>query len=82
MNRYIVVEQQSGGCDYTIGCGTRVSLVEADSMKHALQVFVEKHYEEYVSGDADATYLIPGVAEYAPDSVEIWSSARPICSML
>jgi len=32
MKKFLVVERQVGGCDYTIGCGVRVYTEEAESM--------------------------------------------------
>lgn len=34
--KFLVVQRQSGGCDYTIGCGVAVSVVEADDMQAAI----------------------------------------------
>ena len=30
--RYYLVERQSGGCDYTIGCGIRITQLNANSL--------------------------------------------------
>ena len=32
MKTFLVVEEQYGGCDYTIGCGIRATVVQAESL--------------------------------------------------
>ena len=41
MNKYLFVEYQDGGCDYTIGCGVRLTDIDAASMKEATEIFVK-----------------------------------------
>jgi hypothetical protein len=36
--RYFLIERQSGGCDYTIGCGLRVRELKAASVEEAREV--------------------------------------------
>lgn len=43
---YVLIERQSGGCDYTIGCGLRVTNLKATTLAEA--------QEEAVSGIGDA----------------------------
>lgn len=33
--KYILVQTQQGGCDYTIGCGVRVTELKAKNVHHA-----------------------------------------------
>lgn len=35
--RFFLKEFQTGGCDYTIGCGTRVTEIEADTLEEAVE---------------------------------------------
>lgn len=37
--KYLVIQTQTGeGCDYTIGCGTRADIIEAESLEIAQQM--------------------------------------------
>lgn len=36
MKRYYLIERQGGGCDYTIGCGLRISKLDATTMSEAI----------------------------------------------
>ena len=47
MASYIVHLYQSGGCDYTIGCGTVVCALEADTYTEALEEVEDLFDEEY-----------------------------------
>lgn len=38
---YYLVERQSGGCDYTIGCGIRVTKLNATSKSEAMEEAAE-----------------------------------------
>jgi hypothetical protein len=51
MKRFLLVEDQSGGCDYTIGCGTRVTEFEAADMAAAIAYL--RHNAEH--DDCDET---------------------------
>ena len=31
MNKYLVIYNQSSGCDYTIGCGINYEIIESES---------------------------------------------------
>jgi len=35
MSKFVAIWRQSGGCDYTIGCGIAVEHLEAESILHA-----------------------------------------------
>lgn len=35
--KFLLVERQNEGCDYTIGCGTRVTTFDAESVEAAMQ---------------------------------------------
>lgn len=41
MKKFVLVERHGGGCDYTIGCGIRVTELEAESLEEAYQQTVE-----------------------------------------
>lgn len=47
--KFLLVEKQGGGCDYTIGCGIRTSIIEADNMKDAVaKVSGVDKYGDYI----------------------------------
>ena len=63
MAEYICIEDQgSRGCDYTIGCGVKVTSVEADSPEEAFKIFTKKCYwEDYFNGNvSDPRHLVSG----------------------
>jgi hypothetical protein len=70
MAKFITIEYQSGGCDYTIGCGVRVSdPFEADSLQAAFEHYVASREADYL----DELYYNPWEGdEYTPDEAEIW----------
>jgi hypothetical protein len=39
--KYMLIERQSGGCDYTIGCGIRVTTLLAKDLKSAKEEAAE-----------------------------------------
>lgn len=43
MPKFLIHTQQSGGCDYTIGCGHRIDIITADNLL-AAKLFVEQHW--------------------------------------
>lgn len=46
--KYLVVQKHDGGCDYTIGCGTRVDLVDAGCPAAAINTVCDiESVEEY-----------------------------------
>lgn len=47
MKNYIVIEYQTGGCDYTIGCGYRITSFQAKNWKEALDIVLTKEGEDY-----------------------------------
>ncbi len=52
MAKYIVIKKQFGeGCDYTIGCGTRKDIVEAESIDEIMEKIAlsEGKHEPYCS---------------------------------
>lgn len=38
MKKYLLIREQSGGCDYTIGCGVAYSIFEAENIEAAIKV--------------------------------------------
>ena len=72
MPRYLFLEQQERGCDYTIGCGTRLTDIDAPSAEAAR----EKFWNEYLDGDDLEDWSCnPLELENAPDSVEMYEIA-------
>lgn len=47
MKQYIVIEYQTGGCDYTIGCGYRITTFEAKNWQEAVDTVLTKEGEDY-----------------------------------
>jgi len=41
MPKFLVIYRQTGGCDYTIGCGVSVVTIEAPSMDAAVAIVTE-----------------------------------------
>lgn len=52
MKKFLIVERQGGGCDYTIGCGIKVSVVECESM----EALLEKTHAKALSTEDDEEY--------------------------
>lgn len=47
MKTYIVIEYQTGGCDYTIGCGYRITTFKAKNWKEAVDIVLTKEGDDY-----------------------------------
>lgn len=58
MSKWVAIMSQKGeGCDYTIGCGVKTAIFEAESLPAAKQTLISKMgMDEYFSGECDATY--------------------------
>lgn len=70
MAEYICIEDQLGGCNYTLHCGTKITSVEADSFEEAFEKFVEVCYwDKYFSGECNPQSLTDG--EHGRDTVRI-----------
>lgn len=50
--KFLVVEEQEGGCDYTIGCGVCTSVVQGASLEEV----VERIHREFVETEIDAEF--------------------------
>ena len=75
MKKFLIKEYQEGGCGYTIGCGTRTSIIEAESMDDALSKYVKEREDEYREYDG-TIYSNPwDGGEYKPDSAVIYEIA-------
>ncbi len=67
--KYLVIQTQSReGCDYTIGCGTRADIIEAESLEIAQQMVlfpngVSEKAVIFDDGDGDYIKSIRIVAE-------------------
>lgn len=48
---YLIMQQKGEGCDYSIGCGTKVKWLKGDTLDEAKQAVVE-----YFSGDGSNGY--------------------------
>jgi hypothetical protein len=78
--KFILVSEEDGGCDYTIGCGICVEEIEANSLKAAIEVVVspdeygERTNVDYWQADRDAAhsivkstlYVVSEVVDMAP----------------
>lgn len=63
------MEQNSSGCDYTIGCGALVLFIEADSREEAIRIMNKKWWmEDYMNGESDPSYYINGER-----ALKLWS---------
>lgn len=48
MKKFLIVEYQEGGCDYTIGCGVRLNgVIEAPNKEDAIAKFVKEFEEDW-----------------------------------
>lgn len=72
MKKFISIEYQTGGCDYTIGCGVRVSdPYEAEDMEAAVKKYIAGVEEDYRYEDGTIEDNV-WAGEYTPDEVEIF----------
>ena len=80
MRKYLFVEYQENGCDYTIGCGVRLTVIVANSDSDAL----EKFKSNFLRGELLDYSINPLRSGNAPDSFEIYEIARtvPFCDRL
>lgn len=68
MKTFLVVEEQNGGCDYTIGCGVKTYTVEAESY----EALLEEAREVIHRAEDDFAYdhpLAGALAEVHPEFV-------------
>lgn len=56
MKKFLLIERQNGGCDYTIGCGIRTSVILANNVSEAKEKIYNQigsswhgKYEDYIS---------------------------------
>ena len=77
--KFIVLQSQKGGCDYTIGCGKNWEIVEADSEQEALkQIFgnpanIDEDAIDNPRAWRSENAIIVGLnGDGCPDSVEIY----------
>ncbi len=54
MARFIAIHRQNGGCDYTIGCGISVAVIEADTIEAAHQQIIDNYADCENMGDESA----------------------------
>lgn len=73
--RFLVVMRQRGkGCDYTIGCGTRTSIVYANSKEEAIQGFTlqPESWKEYIDEHCELDdMLYDTYADYVDTDSEV-----------
>jgi len=43
MAKFIAIHRQHGGCDYTIGCGISVDVIDADTLEAAHQQIIDEY---------------------------------------
>lgn len=65
--RFLVVQRQSGGCDYTIGCGVAVSVIEARDMRAAVD-----HLKRTAFSDEPGAFNLLSVHEGKRDRVQVF----------
>jgi len=67
MAKFVAVLEQAGeGCDYMIGCGTKVHVFEADDMAAAFELLKHKAgWSDYEMPGESPSYLISGEGELA-----------------
>lgn len=58
--KFLAILNQGDGCDYTIGCGTAVDLIEADSYDEAFEILKNDRWRDYDSGECDIDYIANG----------------------
>ena len=46
MTDYYLVRYQDGGCDYTIGCGTAITKLYANSLEEAQRIVITDHLDD------------------------------------
>lgn len=70
MPKYLIIEYQESGCDYTIGCGVRVNeIIEANDVEGAIYVYTKRYFDGESLDDYDSN---PLRFDHAPDSLEIY----------
>lgn len=68
MKQWVCIMEQSGGCDYTIGCGIAVYYVEAMTKESAWhKILVEMGWDEYDEHPERFDYCWPCEGEMSPD---------------
>lgn len=65
--RFLLVMNQGGGCDYTIGCGINYRFTEADTLEQAMAAFKEEYTG--IGNDEEEGILNPDTSE------RMWESA-------
>ena len=74
MKKFLVVEEQDGGCDYTIGCGVKVSFIEAEEMRDAAKIYIDNKTRDYIT-EEDGVRIVeqnPFTTEMSPNRVSIF----------
>lgn len=81
--KFIVLMSQSGGCDYTIGCGKKWEIIEAGNINEAFEkVFgkisdIDESTLDDLSGWMDDHALVSGIGmDGCPDTVEIYELGK------
>lgn len=84
MKNYLLVMKQSNGCDYTIGCGTKVINFQAEDISTAKtkawaaylndMVFNEEEVEGPIINGEETyiTHLIPGDSQFWPETAYLY----------
>jgi hypothetical protein len=71
MKTFLIVEEQGGGCDYTIGCGIRTTQIEADSMEEAIEFIKNESFKDR-SGEDDGDYQVLATKERERCGVSVY----------
>lgn len=69
MKKYLVLETQENGCDYTIACGQRWQLIEANNMLEAIDEYL-------IDTDGEDSDLRHFNDDCSPDFFEIYEVGK------
>lgn len=58
MSDYYLVRYQDGGCDYTIGCGTAIEKIPANSLTEAKRMAIEDYIDDVALPDERQEFQI------------------------
>lgn len=71
--KFLAHIKQGNGCDYTIACGEKVVLIEAESLSHAAERFITMMGPDFDDSEVDWTNDYGGYYnDFSLESVEIY----------
>lgn len=75
MKKFHAIWSQRGGCDYTIGCGIQVELIEAENLEDARRQVYTKFASEEICDEVAKSILYVALYELADrDGLHITSA--------